>query len=267
MNGFTHNLPDLGPVRNSYEPDQTPAYRNMQMELSRVCGRLQILEQSLRQMDGYTTASRRCQDEVFFIKGSLGEFKRALEKVRYQIEVLFEWKKHVETLMDNLHLQRVSLDKMKEENDNVLHSRFMILEKMGMDLSALSRALESDRKFNREIHSELRTNLEDFREHYGQENIAVASLWNDQKDDLSKLRKDLRTVSKIVEELKLKMNTVIYDLKLVNQTSSEASQKTEILEREFSKLNAEVQQIKCDLKNVEESNSGAPAAIKTNGEN
>lgn len=232
-----------------------------------MCGRLQILEQSLRQMDGYTTTSRRCQDEVFFLKGSLAEFKRALEKVRYQIEVLFEWKKHVETLADDMHLQRISLEKIKEENDTALHSRFAVLDKIGMDLNSLSRALESDRKFNREIHNDLRTNLEDFREHYAQENIAVASLWNDQKDDLAKLRKDLRTLSKIVEELKLKMNTVIYDLKLVNQTSSEASQKTEILEREFAKLNAEVQQIKCDLKNVEESDSGASIAIKTNGEN
>lgn len=217
-----------------------------------------MLEQNIRQMDGYTTVNRRCQDEVYFLKSAMGEMKRMIEKLKYQNEVLQEWKKHVETILENVKQHEKDFEKMKEEKSalNNLDTKTKLVNEMAQDVENLVQDFAKERLSNRETLDHLNTKLEDFREFYTQENLAVAALWNDQKTQLNNVILDIRDLSKTIDEQKLKQSTIIYDLKSVNQISSEASQKTDILEREFIKAKADIVQLRSDLRCIEECCTG-----------
>lgn len=230
-------------------PELAVMYKNMQMELSRICGRLQTLEQSQRSNNGYETNNRRYQEEYFSIKNAQAELRRVTEKLQYQSQIVFEWKRHVDTVLENLRQQCKTFEKIREESDKQLvtnQTRKNALDSIIADINLLGKEFNEERVFNREIQNDLKAKIEEFKDFYMQENATVTALWNDQKLQVEKVLHDIEKLTKCLEEQKLKFNTVIFDLRSTSQTASESAQKVEILERDFAALNSDVAQLKLD---------------------
>lgn len=224
-------------------------YRNMQMELSRICGRLQTLEQSQRNNNSYDSLNKKLQEEYFSIKNAQTDLRRAIEKLQYHTQIVFEWKRHVDTVLESLKQQSKALEKIKEDSDKQLlttKSGQTILDSVIADVNLLQTQFSEDRIYNREIQNDLKTKIDEFKDFYMEENATVAALWNDQKCQVDKTLQNIETLAKVLEEQKLKFNTVIFDLRSVAQTASESAQKVDILERDFAKISSDVAQIRLD---------------------
>lgn len=224
-------------------------YRNMQMELSRICGRLQTLEQSQRNNNSYDSLNKKSQEEYFAVKNAQTDLKRAIEKLQYQSQIVFEWKRHVDAVLDGLKQQCKLFEKIKEDSDKQLLSNKSgqnILDSLIADVNRLQQQFNEDRIYNRELQNDLKTKIEEFKDFYAQENATVAALWNDQKNQVDATLQNTETLTKALEEQKLKFNAMIFDLRSVSQTASESAQKVEILERDFAKINSNVAQIRLD---------------------
>lgn len=241
--------------RRLLQKQQTPPqeltimYRNMQMELSRICGRLQTLEQSQRNNNTYDSLNKRNQEEYFAIKNAQTDLRRAIEKLQYQSQIVFEWKRHVDSVLENLRLQCKTFEKIREDCERQSSSNQTgkaILDSLISDINHLQQQFNEDRIYNREIQNDLKSKIEEFRDFYTQENATIAALWGDQKRRVDETLQNIESLTKILEEQKLKFNTVVFDLRSVSQTASESAQKVEILERDFAKINGDVAQMKLD---------------------
>lgn len=221
-------------------------YRNIQMELSRICGRLQTLEQGQRNNSDLSSLSRKCQEDSFAIRNAQTDLRRAIEKLQYQSQIVFEWKRHVDTLLENF--------KQKGEK-NKAEQLSALLESVISDVNLMGKEFKEDLVFNRAVQDDLRAKIEEVKDIHAQDNTATAALWSELKGKAEEALETAEKLSKCMEEHKLKFNTVVFDLRSVSQTAMEAAQKSEILERDFARIGADVAQIKLDLEALEERDS------------
>lgn len=231
------------------QPDLTIMYRNMQMELSRICGRLQTLEQSQRNNNTYDSLSKKSQEEYFAIKNAQIDLKRAIEKLQYQSQIVFEWKRHVDAVLDGFKQQCKLFEKIKEDSDKQLFANKSgqnIFDSIITDVNQLQQQFNEDRINNRELQNDLKTKIEEFKDFYIQENATIAALWNDQKNQVDATLQNIEKLTTVLEEQKLKFNAIIFDLRSVSQTASESAQKVEILERDFAEIRTDLAQIRLD---------------------
>lgn len=251
----------------------------MQMELSRICGRLQTLEQSQRNTNSYDSTNRKYQEEFFSIRNAQTDLRRIIEKLQYQSQIVFEWKRHVDAVLENVKQQFKTFERIREESDRHLlatQSGKSVLDSVIANLHLLEKEFNEDRIFNREIQNDLKAKIEELKDFYTQENATVAALWNDQKLHVDEALQNVEKLSKTLEEQKLKFNTVVYDLRSVSQMASESAQKADILERDFAEISSDVAQLKLDQQISEaveapistvSSNSCGKFLIKINNEN
>lgn len=227
-------------------PELTSMYRNMQMELSRICGRLQTLEQSQRNNNSYDSFNKKCQEEYFSLRNAQTDLRRAIEKLQYQSQIVFEWKRHVDTVLESLKQQ---LDKIKTDNEQQLssvQSKQTIPDSVITDVNLLQKQFNEDRIFNRETQNDLKADIEQFKDFYTQENATIAALWNDQKRQMDETLQNIDKFTKVLEEQKLKFNTIVFDLRSVSQVASESAEKVDILERALANINSDLTQMRLD---------------------
>lgn len=219
------------------------------MELSKICGRLQTLEQNQRSNNGYDSVNRKYQEEYFSIRNAQTELRRAIEKLQYQSQIVFEWKRHVDAVLESLKQQCTAFEIIRAETEKHLlsiKSERATLDSIIADVNLLGKEFREDQVFNRETQNDLGTRIEEVKDFYTQENATVAALWNDQKVQVDEALQNVEKLTKVLEDQKLKFNTVVFDLRSVSQTASESAQKVEILERDFTKMSSDIAQLKFD---------------------
>lgn len=233
-------------------------YSNVQMELSRICSRLQTLEHSVRQIDNYYVMSKRQQDQICWIRGSQSELRKVIQKLECQSHAMLLWKDQMDSLMGQMKQQLCAYEKLKSENEcciSNLDAKLATIDKVCADLNQLVQNFKNEQRLNRSIQLNLETRIDELKDSCTEENATVAALWGDQKAQTDCIAQNIKNLARSLEEQKLKHAAATFELKTVNQISTESAQKTEILEREFAKLKAEVAQLKCDLKNMDECNN------------
>lgn len=168
------------------------------------------------------------------------------------------WKDQMDTLMAQMKQQLTAYEKLKRENEvyiSKVQSKLATIDKVSVDLNLLMQNFKDEQSLNKSVQLNLEARIDELKDSSLEENATVAALWSDQKAQTDIIAQDIKNLTRNLEEQKLKHAATTFELKTVNQISMESAQKTEILEREFMKLKAELSQLKCDLKTMDECNN------------
>lgn len=177
-----------------------------------------------------------------------------IEKLKYQSKALLDWRKNIEAQMDGV--KHVVATAQNSRRDIELHymglqEKVALLEKLNYELNYLKEAMFKEQTGNRDAHLTFEQDIRSFKNHYSQEAANFASVLNDHTYILDAMKVDIVEGKKSADETKSKLTNMIFDLKAASQIASEASERIEILERDFSETRREINQIKLDLEILE----------------
>ncbi|KAJ3658430.1 hypothetical protein Zmor_010167 [Zophobas morio] len=190
-----------------------------------------------------------------------------LDRIKYQNQMLLEWKKAVDYKLETLQQAMTSLDKARSESEYhwlSLQQKLSLLDKFRMDLDIAMDTFLKEQNYNRQANLEFAKNLDEFKDLFDQENASVNALWNEQKDIIDDIRKDVDGLKQVMDEQKAKNVSVIFDIKTISQIASETAEKLEIQDREFAKFRQQFDQLKLDLE-ILENLASADARTSTPG--
>ncbi|RZB77495.1 TNF receptor-associated factor 3, partial [Asbolus verrucosus] len=177
-----------------------------------------------------------------------------IDRVKYQNQLLLEWKKVVDFKLETLKQLIKSWENSKHEYEFQwmgLQQKFMVLDKLQMDINLCRDTFLKEQNYNRQANLEFAKNLDAFKDLFDQENATVSALWSEQKRAIEDIRKDVDYIKQLIEEQKAKHTSVVFDIKTISQIASETSEKLEIQEREFAKFRQQFDQLKLDLEILE----------------
>ncbi|XP_044255649.1 TNF receptor-associated factor 3 [Tribolium madens] len=187
----------------------------------------------------YEVASRPSQD---------------LDKLKYQTQLLFEWKKAADFKLDTLTQSINSLEKSRNESEYhwmSLQKNLMNFDKLQMDINQATESFLKEQNYNRQANLEFAKNLDELKDFFEQENATFSGLWADQKRSISHIQDDISFLKQHFEEMKTKHVSVVFDIKTISQIASETAEKFEIQDREFAKFRQQFDQMKLDLEILE----------------
>ncbi|XP_008191601.1 chromosomal replication initiator protein DnaA isoform X2 [Tribolium castaneum] len=180
--------------------------------------------------------------------------KQELNKLQYQTQLLFEWKKAADFKLDTLTQSLNSLEKSRNESEYHwmgLQQKLMNFDKLQMDINLATESFLKEQNYNRQANLEFAKNLDEFKDLFEQENVTFSHLWADQKRSISDIQADINSLKHNFEEMKAKQVSVVFDIKTISQIASETAEKFELQEREFTKFRQQFEQMKLDLEILE----------------
>lgn len=167
---------------------------------------------------------------------------------------MFDWKKNVEAQLDMIKKIAAAAQNSKREMEMRcvgFQEKLIVLEKLHFELNYLKETVFKEQSDNRQTHSGFEQDLRSFKTHYSQEAASFASVLNDHTYTIDTVKADIDEINKSSDDAKNKFTNMIFDLKAASQIASEASERIEILERDFSETKKEINQIKLDLEILE----------------
>lgn len=177
-----------------------------------------------------------------------------LHKIRYQIQILLEWRKsldlQIDTLKQNIHnLHKYSDEKEKKISAlDALSSKFKELHNENTsDINTMLEEQAHLRNFANEINGKLET----FRDYYAEESITVAQLWKDHTRDIDLLKTDFHKIKTMLDEQKAKIASIVFDCRTVSQIASDAADRIELQERQSERFKNDINQMKLDMEILE----------------
>lgn len=185
-----------------------------------------------------------------------------LEKMKYQQKITLDWKKNVETQIYSLRQSITLFQNSKKDNElhwMALQDKLMVIDKIQMELNYLKDMVLKEQNYNRQAGSSLQQDLINIKDLVSQEHASAASVFNDHQMALQSLRHDVEDLKKAFEEQRNKFTNIVFDLRATSQIASEAAEKIDILERDFSEIKKEINQIKLDMEILEELTSNETA--------
>ncbi|XP_068906460.1 TNF receptor-associated factor 3 isoform X3 [Tenebrio molitor] len=177
-----------------------------------------------------------------------------LDKLKYQTQVVLEWKKAVDFRLDALKQAVAVLEKCKSEGEYQWMScqqKLMVAEQLQMDINLARDTFLKEQNYNRQANLEFAKNLDEFKELFEHESDRVGELWNEQKRAADEIQRDVAQLKQSMDEHKTKNVSVVFDIKTISQIASETAEKLEIQEREFAKFAQQVDQLRLDLEILE----------------
>ncbi|ENN78465.1 hypothetical protein YQE_05065, partial [Dendroctonus ponderosae] len=125
-----------------------------------------------------------------------------------------------------------------------VQEKLIHLQNLQMDLSLLKQTLFKDSSHFRKTQMDFATNLEDIRTTFNQQIASFENMWHQQTSVIQEAIRNISDVRQAIDEQKAKYAALVFELRTVSQISSEASQKIEIMERDFGKVQQELNQMK-----------------------
>lgn len=177
-----------------------------------------------------------------------------IEKLKYQSKSLFDWRKNIEAQVDRIKHSVATEQNAKKEMElrcMNLQEKIILLEKLHYDLNYLKEAIFKEQSASRQTQSITEQDIRSFKTHYSQEAASFASVLNDHTYAIESLKTNIEDLKKSTDDTKNKFTNIIFDLKAASQIASEACERIEILERDFSETKRENNQIKLDLEILE----------------
>lgn len=236
MNGYTQSLP------------------NHHNEIKKLSQKIASLEQKLLYNNQSIQNTLQKQNHDSTKNVYVRQQGLEIEKLKYQNKAIFEWKKNFETHFDGIKQSVAASQKTKRDMElrcMNLQEKLALLEKLHYDFNYLKEVVFKDQSDKILAHSALEQDIRSFKNHYAQEAASFASVLNDHTYTIDAIKSDIETIGKSNEETKNKITNMVFDLKAAGQIASEASERAEILERDFSEIKREINQIKLDLEILE----------------
>lgn len=177
-----------------------------------------------------------------------------IEKMKYQNKTMFDWKNNLEMQLTSVKQASSFLQNSKKETDMffmTLQDRIILLEKMQIEVNFLKESLQKEAGYNRQAYKNFEQSFSDLKLLFGQENATTTTILNDHKASIDALRRDVEDIKKVLEEQKAKLTNIVFDLRAASQIASEAAEKLEIHERDFTQTKNEMKQIRLDLEILE----------------
>lgn len=227
---------------------------NQQKEIMKLSQKISLLEQKLLyneqklQHTIQTPANDPTQNAKIHQQGL------EIEQLKYQNRTFFDWRKAIEAQMDEVKHSMTRVDNSKRNIDfhcMNLQEKINLLEKLQYDLTYFKEAQNKGQSAAQQMLSSLQQDFMSFKSHYSQEAAHFASVLNDHTYTIDTIKSNTEDTRKLQEETKNKFTNLVFDLKASSQIASEASERTEILERDYSELKRELNQIKLDMEILE----------------
>lgn len=252
---------DRLPNRN-FNQFETNTISYSKTELSNIKSKLSLLEEDMLKIN--ISQLRKQQEEIGTIKNVCSYLRATIEKSQLQNQVILEWKKHTETVLESLRNQFKFEENLKRQNEHQIRSiegRLMVLDNIFRDLKTLEGNMIKEQLNNREEQNDLKAKLEELKDVFLEENAAICAIWNDQKINIETLSDGINNTNKTVDDLKLKHSALVFDVRTINQIAEEASEKVEILENQFEKLRSELLEIKSCIQSLEQKSSPSSEGV------
>lgn len=177
-----------------------------------------------------------------------------LEKIKYQNQLAYDWRNKTDSILNNLTLNLSSIDNAKRNLDgNImgLQTRMALLEKLEDQISGLVESFRREQAYNRQVDMSFEEKFEEIKKTLAQENAKNLAILGDVKDALDLTKQDMENAKFQLEDQGIKFTNIIYDLRGVGQSTSEAIRKIEKVEKEYEKLKKELAQMKLDMEILE----------------
>lgn len=229
---------------------------NHQEDLNQVKSKLEKLEQFCKNLhQNFSHMKNSTQETLQTQQNMQMQTRLEIDKVLYQNQLLIEWRRLIESQIENLKEEMRPLEKIKREVDSELDrltAKVNSSETLRSELNAQKEAFLKEQISNRETRSDFKTKIEEMRDFFTQENAVVAAIWNDQKTEIGIVCDKVNEIQTGLEELKAKCTGLIFDLKTASQISSDASERLELRERETNEMKNSLSQLKLDVEILEE---------------
>ncbi|KAK4886138.1 hypothetical protein RN001_002409 [Aquatica leii] len=238
-------------------------------ELSLTLSKLHGLEDKCHNLSQTVSVVQTKYQDLLISQNNLKtNFKIQFDKLQYQIQIFFEWKKSLETRLESFKHEMQLFAKVQDETVtslNTLTNLLQITQNIEAGLASLRTDFTKEQNNNIESVRETHKQLKEFQDYCTQENAMIGALWNDYKIDVDQIKYDLGIINKTLDEQKTKSTSIMFDLRTASQISAETSDKLDIQERMINLLKNEVTQLKLDVETLEEKNLGLVSADDMSG--
>ncbi|XP_048523787.1 TNF receptor-associated factor 5-like [Dendroctonus ponderosae] len=204
-------------------------------------------------LNSATTAS--ALGNIEDMRSTLKQHSLSIQKANYFNGFISEWKKNVDSQITALKSSLSSADTLKTESAKkweFVQEKLIHLQNLQMDLSLLKQTLFKDSSHFRKTQMDFATNLEDIRATFNQQIASFENMWHQQTSVIQEAIRNISDVRQAIDEQKAKYAALVFELRTVSQISSEASQKIEIMERDFGKVQQELNQMKVNVEILED---------------
>ncbi|XP_056648841.1 TNF receptor-associated factor 5 isoform X1 [Diorhabda sublineata] len=188
------------------------------------------------------------------LKTSQLQLNLDLEKIKYQNQLAYDWRKKTDSILEALKVNLSSVDRAKRDLDSKvmgLQTRMMLIEKLQDQISGLVDSFRREQAYNRQVDMSFEENFEEIKKTSAQENAKNLAILGDVKDALDITKQDIENAKVQLEDQGIKFTNIIYDLRGVGQSASEAIKKMENMEKEYENLKKEFTQMKLDMEILE----------------
>lgn len=217
---------------------------------------LSSLEHRYNKLTESDTALQSKHQEFLDInQNNLAITRRELEKLQTQIRLFFEWRKVLESEMNNVAKAINIMQQYKIEIDNInrdLQRNMTITSNVQKEQDMQKQLFTNEQEFVRQELQTFNEKLYEFKDFMTQENTTIGGLWNDQNIKCELMQKNVNNLQKFVDEKANSYEKLIFDIRAVTQVSSEASETLEVQERTIQELAKSIKQFKLDFEVLED---------------
>ncbi|CAH1160093.1 unnamed protein product [Phaedon cochleariae] len=177
-----------------------------------------------------------------------------IEKLKHQSKLSFDWKNHTEVALSNIKHSVASIQNEISNTNSMMigiQNKTLSLDKMQEQINYLRDNVLKEQTYNRQVYMNMEDNFEHLKTHLAQENAITISILNELRDASENMKKDLEIDKTTIGDHNTKFTNVIFDLRAASQIASEAIEKVEIIERDFAKIQKEINQMKLDMEILE----------------
>lgn len=247
--------------RNRYSIDGERFSSNNHEETLAITHKLQKLEQLFKNVtQNFSFFKERHDGEVHNQQTLQIQNRLELEKLQYQQQTVQEWKKLIESKLDNVKSSVVPLDAIRREiflQTQKNNSNNNVFDDFKHTLHQLIEDFERFKVYVSGCQQENSNKIVEVNDFFIQENAATAGLWNDQRQAIALLEERVNNLQFITEEQQGKIATLTFDVRTAMNIASEAAERLEISERLVEKLQAEINQAKFDVEILEDAKSSS----------
>nr|XP_022900937.1 TNF receptor-associated factor 3 [Onthophagus taurus] len=235
--------------------DSTPQ-KTISIDVLKLQTKLGSIEGQLIQTQKNLEALKLRQDKLSAMQTTINpQISSQLENLSYQNHNFVEWRKTMDSDVNNLKYDLVQSDRLKldlNKKIKMLEDKLSLFNSLMPEINSFKENLMKEQIISNEVIREVKSKLEKLEDFHAHENAAIGGLWDDQRKRLEEIKGDVVGCSKNIEEQKLKYSTVVFDLRAITQIATENAEKVEIQEKELISIRKNLTQLKLDMEILED---------------
>ncbi|XP_066257398.1 TNF receptor-associated factor 5 [Euwallacea similis] len=189
------------------------------------------------------------------VKDAVNKHSQTIQKFNYINGYLMEWKKKVDAQLTSLNNSLSSINSIKHDSaklTTIIQEKLLQVQNLQMDFNLTKQNFYKENSRSRNVEIDFARNLEDIRTTFNKQNESFENMWLEQTGVLQNAVQEIQTIKSSLDEQKAKYAGLVFDIRAVSQISSEAAEKIEIMERNFSTIKQEINQMKINIEILED---------------